>query len=117
MIYLYSFLFAGFVCLIGQIIYEKTKLSPGHITSLFVVIGAILGIFGVYEWLVKYVGGGANVLITNFGYLLVKGGVEGVRDQGILGYFLNVFKYCSFTLSFTIIISIISGLVTKPKGK
>ncbi len=117
MIYLYSFLFAGAVCLIAQIIYEKTKLSPGHITSLFVVIGALLGVFGVYELLIKYIGGGASVLITNFGYLLVKGGIEGAKEQGVVGIFLNLFKYCSFTLSFTIFISVIASFITKPKDR
>lgn len=115
--YLYSFLFAGLVCLIGQIIYEKTKLSPGHITSIFVIVGAFLGVIGVYEWLLSNIGGGASVLITNFGYLLVKGGVEGAKEKGILGILLSLFKYCSLTLSFTILISVICGIFFKPKDK
>lgn len=117
MMYLWSFLFAGVVCLLGQIAYEKTKLSPGHITSFLVIIGAFLGVFGIYEWLIENIGGGANVLITNFGYLLVKGGIEGVKDQGLVGLFLNLFKYCSLTLAFTIFISTLASFITRPRDK
>ena len=115
MSYLLSFLLAGSICFVGQLVYEKTKLSPGHITSFLVVFGAILGIFGIYELLLEIAPGGSNVLITNFGYLLVKGGVEGIKEQGILGLFLNLFKYCSLTLSFTIFISLLCGLIFKPR--
>ena len=115
--YLWSFLFAGFVCFIGQLIYEKTKLSPGHITSFLVIIGAILSVFGLYEPLIKYIGGGANVLITNFGHLLVKGGIEGANEQGFFGIFLNIFKYCSMTLGFTIFVSTIASFIVRPRDK
>ncbi len=117
MIYLYSFLFAGFVCLLGQIVYEKTHLSPGHITSFLVVIGAVLGVFGAYEYLIEWIGGGASVLITNFGYLLVKGGIEGIRAEGFIGIFSHLFKYCSITLSVTILLTLLSGLIFKPRDK
>lgn len=117
MIYLYSFLFAGAVCLIGQIIYDHTKLCPGHITAFLVVIGAFLGIFGIYDFIVEHIGGGASVLIMNFGNLLVKGGIEGSKENGIIGIFLNLFKYCSLTLSFTILLSVVGSFLFKPKDK
>ena len=117
MTYLYSFLFAGIICAIGQIIYEKTKLSPGHITSILVVFGVILGVFGLYDYLIEIFGGGATVLIMNFGNLLVKGGLEGLKEEGLIGIFLNLFKYCSLTLSYTIFISLIVGFLFKAKDR
>lgn len=67
-----SFIFTGTVCLIAQIIKDKTKLTSGHITSMFVVIGAILGFFGIYDKLVSFFGAGASVTITSFGNTLYK---------------------------------------------
>ena len=69
--FIYSFLFAGIVCLIGQIILDNTKLLPGHITSLFVVIGAALDTFSIYDLFVDKFGAGAIVCITSFGHLLI----------------------------------------------
>ena len=73
MTYLYSFLFCGLVCLIGQIILDNTKLTAGHITTIFVVVGAFLDIFSIYDKIVDFVGGGASVPITSFGHLLIHG--------------------------------------------
>ena len=106
MIYLYSFLFAGTICLIGELLYLYTKITPGHITTLFVIIGAILGGIGVYDILIKYIGGGATSLIMNCGNLLVKGGLEGLKEEGFFGIFSSLFKYTSFTLGFVIFFSI-----------
>ena len=64
--FIYSFLFAGIVCLIGQIILDNTKLLPGHITSLFVVIGAALDTFSIYDFFVYIFGAGSIVCITSF---------------------------------------------------
>ena len=117
MSYLLSFILVGSVCFVGQLVYEKTKLSPGHITSFLVVFGAFLSVFGIYDLMMDIAPGGSNVLITNFGNLLIKGGIEGVKEKGLLGIFLSLFKYCSFTLSFTIFISLICGLIFKPKDR
>jgi len=67
MIYLNSFLFAGFVCLVGQLILDNTKLTPGHVTALFVVLGAALDTFNIYDKIIEKVGAGATTLIMNFG--------------------------------------------------
>ena len=80
MIYLNAFIFSGIICLIGEIIYLSTKFTPGHITTLFVIIGAILGGIGVYDTFINIFGGGASCLILNFGNLLVKGGLEGIKE-------------------------------------
>ena len=64
---IYSFLFAGLVCAIGQLFLDYTKLTPGHLTSLLTVLGTILGFFGVYQKIIDVVGAGATTLIINFG--------------------------------------------------
>lgn len=81
-----SFIFCGVVCLIAQIIKDNTKLTSGHITSIFVSIGAFLGFLGIYDKLVECFGGGASVVIMSFGNTLYNGAVE----LGILGMLANV---------------------------
>ena len=114
MTYLYSFLFCGIVCLIGQIILDNTKLTPGHITSMFVVIGTLLDISNIYDKLIKVVGGGAMVPITSFGHLLMHGAMHGEQD-GVLGLFTGMFTYVSAGIASAIIFSFIFSLIFKPK--
>ena len=85
MIYVNAFIFAGMVCLIGQIILDNTKLTPGHITALFVVIGAFLDLFNIYDNFVLWAGGGALVPITSFGHLLIHGALENAAEFGFMG--------------------------------
>ena len=70
MTYVYAFLFCGLVCMISQLILDNTKLTPGHITTLFVVVGAFLDVFGIYDKIVLYAGAGALVPITSLGTCL-----------------------------------------------
>ena len=93
MTFIWAFLIAGAFCAVGQIILDNTKLTPGHVTSIFTVIGAILGFFGIYEKMIQLAGGGASTLISNFGYLLYKGAYEGYQTLGILGIFTGMFTY------------------------
>lgn len=116
MIYLYSFLFSGIVCLISSILYFKTKLTQGHITILLVLIGVILGGLGIYPKLCEIFGGGAKVLIINFGSLLTLGAIENIH-QSYLNIFEGMFKYTSFTLSYVLVISLIMSLFFRNKGK
>lgn len=81
MIYVYSFIFCGLICLIGQIILDNTKLSAGHITSIFVVVGAFLDSFSLYDKIISVVGGGALVPITSFGHSLIHGALEKAQDR------------------------------------
>ncbi len=115
MTYLYSFLFVGTICLIGQIILDNTKLTPGHITSLFVVIGAFLDIFGIYDWFIKIVGPGAFVPITSFGHSLIHGALEGSREMGFFGIFLGMFDLTAAGIISTIFFSFIFLLIFNPK--
>ena len=115
MIYLCSFLFAGVVCLIGQIILDNTKLMPGHITSLFVVIGAALDIFSIYDFFVDKFGAGAMVCITSFGHLLIHGALLKAQADGILGLFTGMFSLTAAGIVATIIFSFIFSLIFKVK--
>ena len=115
MLLIYSFLFCGFICLIAQIILDNTKLTPGHITSLFVVIGALLDTFGIYDQIIKLVGGGASLPITSFGHLLVHGSLEKAHEIGILGLFTGIYTYCAAGIACAIIFSFIFTLIFKPR--
>lgn len=86
MLLIRSFIFSGIVCLIAQVIKDNTKLTSGHITSLFCSLGAVLGFFGLYDKIVDYFGGGASVVILSFGNALYKGATE----KGILMMLSNV---------------------------
>lgn len=115
MIYLYSFLFAGFICMIGQIILDNTKLTPGHITSLFVVIGASLDIFNIYDKIVMCIGGGALVPITSFGHLLTHGAMAKASDVGFIGIAMGMFDFTASGITSAIFFAFIFSLFFKPK--
>ena len=83
--YIYAFLFCGFVCMVSQLILDNTKLTPGHVTSLFVIIGAALDLAGIYDKIVLYAGGGAIIPITSFGHLLIHGAMDVANENGIMG--------------------------------
>lgn len=115
MIYFNSFLFAGMICLLGQLLLDNTKFTPGHITSLFVVIGAFLDIFDIYDKIVSWAGGGALVPITSFGHLLTHGTMETLNNQGVIGLFIGMFNLTSAGIVSAIIFSFIFGLMFKAR--
>lgn len=116
MIYFNSFLFAGVVCLIGQIILDNTKLTPGHITTMFVVIGAFLDTFSIYDKIIKWAGGGALVPITSFGHLLIHGALAKAKKNGIIGLMMGMFDLTSSGIISAIIIAFFLALIFKPKN-
>ena len=111
----YSFLFCGFICLLGQIILDNTKLTPGHITSLFVVIGAFLGMLGIYDKIIDVVGAGASIPIMSFGNTLFNGAYIGFKSGGFLGLFDTLLCKVSLGISSAIIFSFIFSCFTKVK--
>jgi len=115
MIYLNAFIFAGLVCLIGQIILDNTKLTPGHVTTMFVVIGAFLDIFSIYDKFVLWAGGGALVPITSFGHLLIHGAIEKANEFGIIGLAMGMFDLTSSGIISAIVFSFLFSLIFKPK--
>lgn len=116
MIYIYAFLFAGFVCAIGQIIIDNTKLTAGHVTSLFTVVGAFLSFINVYPWLLKKCGGGATTLIMNFGHNLYTAAFEGFKSEGWLGIFSQMLSKSSVAIVSVIVFSFVLAIIFKPKN-
>lgn len=115
MTYVYAFLFCGTVCMISQLILDNTKLTPGHVTSLFVVIGAFLDIAGIYDKIVLYCGAGALVPITSFGHLLVHGAMDVAGELGPLGLAFGIFNLTSAGISVAVVAAFILCLIFKPK--
>lgn len=115
MIYINAFIFCAIVCLIGQIIIDNTKLTSGHVTTIFVVVGAFLDIFGLYDIFVKWAGGGALVPITSFGHSLIHGALESAKDNGIIGMFMGMFDLTASGITAAIVFSFILSFIFKPK--
>lgn len=112
--YIYAFLFCGFVCMIGQLILDNTKLTPGHVTSLFVVIGAALDLAGIYDKIVLYAGAGALLPITSFGHLLIHGAMDVANDSGVIGLSLGIFNLTSAGISIAVVMAFFLALLFKP---
>lgn len=110
-----SFMAVGIICMLASIIYDTTKLTPGHITSLFVVIGAILGIFGFYDLLAEHFGYGLSLPITSFGNSLMKSAYEGFHENGIFGLFSGMYLTTSAGICGVVIFGFLISLVCKPK--
>ena len=115
MTFVYAFLFCGIVCMIGQIILDNTKLTPGHVTSIFVVVGAALDVFGIYDKIVLYAGAGALLPITSFGHLLIHGAMETASAQGTIGLAFGVFNLTSAGISVALFLSFLLALIFKPR--
>lgn len=115
LIYINSFIFAGIVSLIGQIILDNTKLMPGHITSLFVIIGAALDTFSIYDLFISKFNAGALVCITSFGHSLVHGALSKAHSEGLLGLFTGMFTLTATGITATIIFSFIFTLIFKAR--
>lgn len=113
--YVNAFLFCGIVCLIGQLILDSTKLTPGHITTIFVVVGAFLDVFSLYDKFILWAGGGALVPITSFGHLLIHGAMESASDFGFMGLCMGMFNLTSSGIMAAIVISFFLALIFKPK--
>lgn len=116
MIYIYSFLFAGFVSMLGQIILDNTKLSAGHITSIFVVVGAFLDTFSIYDQIIAHVGAGALVPITSFGHSLIHGALEKASDMGVMGLLMGMFDLTASGITAAIVFTFIFTLFFQPKN-
>lgn len=112
-----AFLVGGLFCLIGQILIDKTKLSPARILVSYVVFGVLLGGIGIYEPLVEFAGAGATVPLTGFGYNLAKGVKEAISQDGFLGIFTGGLKATAGGIAAAITAGLIASLVFKAKDK
>lgn len=114
--YLMAFLFSGFVCLLAQIVYENTKLTPGHITSLFVVLGSFLDLFHIYDVLIDIFHAGALIPITSFGHSLMHSALAASKQHGIFGIAIGMFDLTAAGISAAILFGFLAALIFKPKS-
>lgn len=115
--YLKAFAVGGLLCMIGQILIDKTKLTPARILVSYVVIGVFLGAIGLYKPLVEYAGAGATVPLTGFGYNIAKGVKEAVQEDGFLGVLTGGLKATAGGITAAIMAGLIAALVFKDKDK
>ena len=115
--YLKAFLVGGILCLIGQILIDKTKLTPARILVSYVVAGVFLGGIGLYPKLVEFAGAGATVPLTGFGNTLAKGVKEAIQEDGFLGIFTGGLKACAGGITAAIVAGLLASLIFKPKDK
>ncbi|MCI8474604.1 MAG: stage V sporulation protein AE [Oscillospiraceae bacterium] len=115
--YLRAFLCGGVICLIGQILIDKTPLTPARILVSYVVTGVILGGLGLYKYVVEFGGAGATVPLTGFGFLLAKGVQKAVAEHGLLGALSGGVTAAAAGITASIFFGYLIALICKPKSK
>ena len=115
--YLKCFLVGGLLCAVGQILIDKTALTPARILTCYVVAGVVLGALGLYQPLVDWAGAGASVPLTGFGNAIARGVKKAVLEKGLLGIFSGAFTAASAGLGAAVVFSLLLSLLTKPKDK
>jgi stage V sporulation protein AE len=115
--YLRAFLVGGALCVVAQILIDKTKLTPARILVVYVVAGVFLGAVGVYEPLVKFAGAGASTPLTGFGYLISKGVKEAVEEKGLLGALTGPLTAAAGGTAAALVFGYVVALIAKGKAK
>ncbi|MDR1066627.1 MAG: stage V sporulation protein AE [Clostridiales bacterium] len=115
--YLKAFIVGGLICVVGQILMDKTKLTPPRILVLFVVAGCVLGGVGVYEKLADFAGAGAKVPLPGFGYLLSKGVKEEIDKAGASGILTGGLKASAAGVTCAVLFSFLASLTFSAKDK
>ncbi len=115
--YLKAFIVGGLICVIGQLIIDKTKLTPARILVGMVVLGVILGGIGVYERVINFAGAGATVPLLGFGNLLSKGVKEAVDTKGFLGIFTGGFTAGAGGICAAVVFGQLASVLFRPKDK
>ena len=115
--YIKAFLVGGIICIIGQILIDKTKLTPARILVSFVVIGVLLGGLGIYEPLTEFAGAGASVPLTGFGNTLAKGVREAIDEKGFIGIFIGGLRASAGGITAAVLFGLIASLIFKAKDK
>lgn len=117
MIFLKAFIVGGLICVVGQILIDKTKLTPGRILVLYVVTGVVLGALGLFEPLEKFAGSGATVPLLGFGANLAKGTAEAIAEQGWMGILTGPLTAGAGGITVAIVSALIMSLISKPGAK
>lgn len=115
--YVKAFLIGGAFCLIGQVLIDKTKLTPARILVGYVVAGVILGALNLYKPLAEFAGAGASVPLTGFGYSLATGVKEAVDQNGFIGIITGGLKACAGGITAAIVAGLFVSLIFKAKNK
>lgn len=115
--YIKAFVVGGLICLIAQVLIDRTKLTPARILVSFVVLGVFLGAIGVYQPFIEFAGAGATVPLTGFGANLAKGVKDAVEKDGFLGIFTGGLKACAGGITVAIVSGLLVSLFFKPKDK
>ena len=115
--YVRVFVCGGVLCVIGQILIDKTSLTPARILVSYVVAGVILGGLGIYPWLVEWGGAGATVPLTGFGYLLSKGVAEAVAEKGALGILTGGISAAAGGITAAVLFGLLAALLFKSRPK
>ena len=111
---IYAFIGGGLLCLIGQILIDRTKLTPARIMVGFVVIGLTLTAIGIYEPFVKLAGAGATVPISGFGYTIAKGTEKAIKEYGFMGIFTGGLTATAAGIALVIFLGVIAAVISKP---
>ncbi|WP_100403299.1 stage V sporulation protein AE [Bacillus sp. FJAT-42315] len=114
--FFWAFVIGGLICVIGQLMMDVGKLTPGHTLSYLVVVGAILAGFDLYEPLIDFAGAGATIPITSFGNSLVAGAMQESEQHGLVGVLSGMFEVTSSGISAAIVFGFMGALLFKPKG-
>ena len=115
--FLLAFVIGGIICVIAQILLDKTKLAPARILVLFVVLGVVLGAVGLYAPLIEFAGAGATTPISGFGNVIAQGVREAVDKQGLIGALTGPLSAAAGGISAALIFSFLASLIFKGKGK
>lgn len=115
--YIRAFITGGIICVIGQILMDKTKLTPARILVMFVTLGAILGAFGVYDKIVEIGGAGASIPLPGFGNSLAKGAIKAVEEDGLIGAFTGGITGTAAGITAAIFFGYLMAVIFNPKTK
>lgn len=114
--YFMAFIIGGAFCVVGQLLFDLTPFTPGHILSGFTVAGGILGGLGLYDKLIDFAGAGALLPISSFGNSLAKGAISEAARSGVLGILTGMFELTSTGITAAILFGFIMALIFKPNG-
>jgi stage V sporulation protein AE len=116
MIFVKAFIVGGLICAFGQLLLDRFRLTPAHVTCSFVVIGAALDVFGLYDKLIIFAGAGAQLPIMSFGHSVIHGAMEKAHQLGFLGLGMGMFNLTAVGITSGILFAFLTALIFRPRG-
>jgi len=114
--YVLAFLVGGSLCALGQTLFDRTRLTMGHVMVIFVVLGAALTALGLYEPLIRIGGAGATIPVSNFGFVLTRGAITHLEQMGLFGLLNGIFSFAGGAVAAAVILGFFMALFFHPKG-